>query len=210
MEVLIILICIAVVYFTLSAQKAILPEAENKHNHNLSGKSDWQYYKSESKYLRDEWGEIYVNSNDIYQDEVIEGKITIKDGRSNPFMGRGYILEIEGNFVNKVTEDSYITFNRNTPDNSWQSGIKLFKEFIEDGEKMDVDVNDNIGTIKFFSFGFKDEKTMSLLNLISKAYTLTIHIGDGVSPQGGTSDIEFNVRGLKEGLMNFRRGYTKL
>jgi len=35
MEVVIILICIAVVYFTLTAQKAILPEAENKHNHNF-------------------------------------------------------------------------------------------------------------------------------------------------------------------------------
>jgi len=167
---------------------------------NTSNKTDWQYYKSESIYIKDEWGEIYVN--DITKTSKGQGKITIKDGRSNPFMGAGYTIEIEGKFVNEISKENFIELRK---DALSEPIYKVyFKDLIYEDEEINRIENGDSEIIIFQAPGFKHEEIWVFLKYLTESIYLNIYYGDETKPT------VFPVEGLNQGLKNFKRGYTKI
>ncbi|MDC0554417.1 hypothetical protein OAO25_04280 [Flavobacteriaceae bacterium] len=159
-------------------------------------KSNWQndpLFKGEK---------IFVEKNQtIDYENFYPHKITISDGRFNPFVGTGYVLTITGKFIEYIDEKSTISV----------MGNGFFSKIYQ------IDEIDNLKDCKkpgdgkpyLFFIAYPGEKIWEIIKAIIKSEELNIVYGHPDEPHRG-STINFDISGLKKGLKFFNRGHTKI
>tara|TARA_B100001059_G_C17517067_1_gene418810 strand:- start:41 stop:547 length:507 start_codon:yes stop_codon:yes gene_type:complete len=145
---------------------------------------------------------IFVEKNQtIDYKNFYPHKITISDGRFNPFLGIGYILTITGKFIEYIDEKSTISV----------MGNGFFSKIYQ------IDEIENLKDCKksgngepFLSFiAYPGENIWEIIKAIKKSEELTITYRHPEEPHVGNR-INFDIQGLEMGLKFFKTGYTKI